>query len=117
MAKISNKDTLSAYNRIMGDLQAGTYKPCYLLMGEEPFYVNRVASYIMDHALTEDEKAFNQMVFYGQEVLVSQVIDNARRYPVMASRQVIVGFVGTCLQVTHNPIVSRKGIFVSWERQ
>ncbi|HPX79297.1 MAG TPA: DNA polymerase III subunit delta [Bacteroidales bacterium] len=90
MAKISNKDTLSAYNRILGDLQAGTYKPCYLLMGEEPFYVNRVASYIMDHALTEDEKAFNQMVFYGQEVLVSQVIDNARRYPVMASRQVIV---------------------------
>ena len=90
MAKISYKDTSDAYKKILKDLKAGIYKPCYLLMGEEPFYVNVVADYIASHALTEEEKAFNQMVFYGQEVTVDKIIDSARRYPVMAARQVIL---------------------------
>lgn len=90
MAKISYKDTSATYGRILKDLEAGNYKPCYVLMGEEPFYVNQLASYIAAHALTEDEKAFNQMVFYGQDASVNQIIDSARRYPVMASRQVIL---------------------------
>ncbi|NLA15563.1 MAG: DNA polymerase III subunit delta [Bacteroidales bacterium] len=90
MAKITSKDTLSVYNKIMKDLETGNYKPCYLLMGEEPFYVNRIASYIAAHALTEEEKSFNQMVFYGQDAAVKQIIDSAMRYPVMAARQVII---------------------------
>ncbi|MEJ1729609.1 hypothetical protein SMA90_25075, partial [Escherichia coli] len=74
----------------MKDLSEGRYKPCYLLMGEEPYYVDKIASHIAAYALTEDEKAFNQMILYGQDVTVMQITDNARRYPVMASRQVII---------------------------
>ncbi|HPJ82339.1 MAG: DNA polymerase III subunit delta [Bacteroidales bacterium] len=90
MAKTTPAETLSTYNRIMKDLKEGIYKPCYLLMGEEPYYVDQITSFIAAHALTEDEKAFNQMVIYGQDATVMQIADNARRYPLMASRQVII---------------------------
>ncbi|HPW78238.1 MAG: DNA polymerase III subunit delta [Bacteroidetes bacterium ADurb.Bin037] len=90
MAKTTAKETLSTFRRIMKDLEQGKYKPCYLLMGEEPYYVDRIASYIAAYALTEDEKAFNQMILYGQDATVMQIADNARKYPVMAPRQVII---------------------------
>lgn len=88
--KTTTKDTFSAYKRILSDLQSGDYKPCYLLMGEESFYVDKLSSYIAEHTLPEDQKAFNQLILYGNTVTAAQVIDNARRYPMMADRQVVI---------------------------
>jgi len=90
MAKTTAKDSYAAYREITKELKAGEFKPCYLLMGEESYYVDKIASYIAENALTEDEKAFNQMVLYAQDVTPATIADNARRYPVMASRQVII---------------------------
>ncbi|HOO42451.1 MAG TPA: DNA polymerase III subunit delta [Bacteroidales bacterium] len=90
MAKSTAKDSYSAYREIMKELKAGEFNPCYLLMGEEPYYVDKIASYIIENALTEEEKAFNQMVLYAQDVTPALIVDNARRYPVMAPRQVII---------------------------
>lgn len=90
MAKTTAKDSLSVYREIMKELKAGEFKPCYLLMGEEPYYVDQIASYIAENALKEEEKAFNQMVLYAQDVTPAMIVDNARRYPVMAPRQVII---------------------------
>lgn len=90
MAKTTAKDSYAAYREIMKELKAGEFKPCYLLMGEEPYYVDKIASYIAENALAEDEKAFNQMVLYAQDVTPALIMDNARRYPVMAPLQVII---------------------------
>lgn len=90
MAKTTAKETLSSYRRILKEVGEGKYKPCYLLMGEEPYYVDKIATLVAAEALTEDQKAFNQMVLYGQDVTSALIVDNARRYPVMAPRQVII---------------------------
>lgn len=90
MAKAPSKNPLTEYKRIRADLERGIYKPCYLLMGEEPYYVDQLSKYIAEHALPEDQQAFNQMIMYGNAVTAAQVIDNARRYPMMAERQVVV---------------------------
>ena len=90
MAKTTAQETLSSYRRILKEVGEGKYKPCYLLMGEEPYYVDKIATLVAAEALTEDQKAFNQMVLYGQDVTSALIVDNARRYPVMAPRQVII---------------------------
>ena len=59
-------------------------------MGEEPYYIDRLTEYIEDNILTEDEKGFNQMVLYGKDVSIEEVISNAKRYPMMADRQVVI---------------------------
>ncbi len=59
-------------------------------MGAEPYYIDTIADYIEDHILTEEEKGFNQVVLYGRDVTVNDIIAHAKRYPMMAERQVVV---------------------------
>jgi len=54
------------------------------------FFIDKISSYIEEHVLTDAEKAFNQMIMYGKEVTPTQVMDNARQYPMMAQRRVVV---------------------------
>jgi DNA polymerase-3 subunit delta len=90
MAKIRSKDTIAATGRILSDLKKKIYKPVYLLMGEEPFFIDRVCYYMNDNILTEEERSFNQLVLYGKDVSAAQVTDTARRYPMMSNQQVII---------------------------
>ena len=78
------------YNSIMTDLQAGKYQPVYYLMGEESYYIDKICDYIAEHALQPEERDFNQTIFFGSDVNASQIADAARRYPMMAERQVVI---------------------------
>jgi len=80
----------ATYEGIMQDLQAGKYLPIYYLMGDEPYYIDKISDYIADHALQPEERDFNQTVMFGSDVNASQVVDAARRYPMMAERQVVI---------------------------
>jgi len=76
--------------KIINDIKAGKIKPIYFLMGEEPYYIDRITEYLEDTLLTEDEKGFNQMVLYGRDTTIDDIVANAKRYPMMAERQVII---------------------------
>ena len=76
--------------KIVNDIKAGNIKPIYFLMGEEPYYIDKLAEYIEKNILSEEEKGFNQTVLYGRDVSVDDVISAAKRYPMMADRQVII---------------------------
>lgn len=76
--------------KITKDIKAGNIKPIYFFMGEEPYYIDKLTEFIEDNILTEDEKGFNQMVLYGRDTSVEEVVSNAKRYPMMADRQVVI---------------------------
>lgn len=76
--------------KIINDLKSGNIKPIYFLMGEEPYYIDKLTEYIEDNLLSENEKGFNQMVIYGRDTTIEDVVSNAKRYPMMAERQVII---------------------------
>eukprot|EP01136_Pigoraptor_vietnamica_P027498 Opistho-1_new@83847 len=76
--------------KIINDIKAGNIKPIYFLMGEEPYYIDRITEYLENNLLTEDERGFNQMVLYGRDTTVDDIVSNAKRYPMMAERQVII---------------------------
>ena len=59
-------------------------------MGEEPYYPDLLCDAIVDNCLQEWEKDFNQSIFYGGEVNAETVITAARRFPMMAERQLVV---------------------------
>ena len=75
---------------IVEDARKGVFKPVYLLMGEEPYYVDMVCDAIVEHCLDESEKDFNQTVCYGADVSADAVITAARRYPMFSERQLVV---------------------------
>ncbi len=78
------------FEELIGDLKKQSYRPIYFLHGDEPYYIDRTTEYILGNVLTEAEKSFNQTVIYGKDSAAQQVIDLARRFPMMASRQVVV---------------------------
>lgn len=75
---------------IIEDARKGVFKSVYLLMGEEPYYPDLVCKAIMEYALQEWERDFNETVFYGADADAEKVITAARRFPMMAERQVVV---------------------------
>jgi DNA polymerase III subunit delta len=78
------------FESIMNELKSGTYKPVYFLTGEEPYFIDAITDYIMAHALTEAERAFNQIILYGRDTEMTSVVTSARRFPMMAPRQLII---------------------------
>ncbi|MBE98994.1 DNA polymerase III subunit delta [Flavobacterium coralii] len=76
--------------KIVNEIKSGIIKPVYFFMGEEPYYIDKLTEYIEDNILSEDDKGFNQMVLYGKDVTVEEVVANAKRYPMMAERQVVI---------------------------
>lgn len=75
---------------ILKDLKAGNFKPVYFLYGEEPYFIDKISRYIEENALQEHERSFNQMVLYGRDADMAGVLGNARRFPMMAERQVVI---------------------------
>lgn len=76
--------------KILAELKKGIFRPLYFLMGEEPYYIDQISNYIEKHALSDEEKEFNQMVLYGRDVTIDEIDSHAKRFPMMAQRQVII---------------------------
>lgn len=76
--------------RIVDDIRKGVIAPVYFLMGDESYFIDKIAEFIGEHVLSEEEKGFNQLILYGKEVSIEDVIGNAKRYPMMSEKQVII---------------------------
>lgn len=76
--------------QLVTDIKNGNIKPIYLLMGEEPYYIDKISEFIEETVLTEEERGFNQMVLYGRDVEVVDVVSHAKRFPMMAEHQVVI---------------------------
>lgn len=87
---MAKKATGISYEDIVRQVRAGDFKPIYYLMGEESYYIDRVSDYIVEQALTEDERDFNLTILYGPQTVGEEVVNAAKRYPMMAERQVVV---------------------------
>ena len=81
---------MNQVKEIVSDIKNGNLKPIYFLMGDEPYYIDKISDYIEQNVLTEAEKGFNQVVLYGRDVDTAQVISECKRYPMMAERTVVI---------------------------
>jgi len=79
-----------SYEEIISDLKKRIFKPVYFLAGEEPYYIDLITDYIEEHVLEEAEKSFNQVVYYGEDITITSVIEAARRFPMMSTHQVVI---------------------------
>ncbi|MGY5352927.1 DNA polymerase III subunit delta [Wenyingzhuangia sp. IMCC45533] len=76
--------------QLVTDIKSGNTKPIYFLMGEEPYYIDKISEFIENQILTEDEKGFNQTILYGRDTTIDEIVGVAKRYPMMAEKTVIV---------------------------
>ena len=81
---------MQTFEQIMSDLKNRQFKPIYFLMGEEPYFIDAITDYIDKNLLSDDEKAFNQAVVYGADVDLGQVINMAKRFPMMSEYNLVI---------------------------
>lgn len=79
-----------AAKEILTNLKAGRYDPVYVLQGEETFYIDLIANYIEANAIQDSERSFNQVIMYGRDATVAAILTNAKRFPMMAPRQLVI---------------------------
>jgi len=87
---MAKKQSSVTYEGIMRDLRAGKFAPIYILMGEEPYYIDRITDLLETAVVPEESRDFNQTVCYGSDVSAASVADMARRFPMMSDRQLIL---------------------------
>ena len=79
-----------AHRQIIRELKAGKFSPIYVLHGEEPYFIEEISNAVKDHAVDEMSKDFNETVLYGRDVEIDDVLAAARRFPMMAERQLVL---------------------------
>jgi len=90
MAKQKAPDTLEQFKSIKSRILGGTFSPFYLLMGEEPYYVDKVLELITEQALEPFERDFNQYTLYATDTTTREITDICSRFPMMAQRQLVI---------------------------
>jgi DNA polymerase III subunit delta len=75
---------------ILNEIKSGKIHPIYFLMGEESFFIDQISTFIETSVLDESQRGFDQMVLYGKETSVDEIVSSAKRYPMIAPRQVII---------------------------
>lgn len=78
------------FEQITESIRQGKYSPIYLLMGEEPYYIDEVSAQIEDSALDAASKEFNMTIVYGRDINSQTLVSYAKRYPMMSDYQVII---------------------------
>ncbi len=78
------------FQQIMTDLKARKFSPIYILMGDEPYYIDQISDYIAENVLRPEERDFNQMIVYGADTTAVKICDQAHQFPMMSEHQVII---------------------------
>lgn len=88
MAAKSSKEL--TYREIIDSIKKGNPASVYLLMGEEPYYIDLIVDAIENYIVKEENKVFDMLVFYGADADLEVVMANARQYPVMGDTQLVI---------------------------
>lgn len=86
---MAKKEQLSL-QQILTNIKKRNFAPIYFLMGEEPFFIDKITDALLNTVLTPEEKDFNLTVLYGGDTEIGTVISNARRFPMMADYQLVI---------------------------
>lgn len=78
------------YEGVLKEIATKKLRPVYYLMGEEAYYIDRLTERFANDILNETEQEFNQTIIYGQDTSMRDVLLIAKRYPMMADRQVVI---------------------------
>ena len=68
------KSQIADFRQIMTDIRKGTFAPVYLLMGDEPYYIDRIVEALEEKVVPRDERDFNSLTVYGQDADIPALI-------------------------------------------
>lgn len=62
------------YEEICRDIVAKKFAPVYIMMGDEPFFMDQITDLLLENVLEESERDFNQIIMYGADTDAASII-------------------------------------------
>ena len=87
---MAEKKAVVTFDSLMRQLKAGTFSPVYLLMGDEPYYIDKLSSFFQNDVVAPEQQAFDLTVVFGADVNAAQIADMIMQYPMMSPRKVVI---------------------------
>ncbi len=78
------------FDEICRDITGKNFAPVYVLMGEEAYFIDKIEELLIKNVLNDTERDFNQMIFYGNDSDALNIVNTAKRFPMMAERQLVI---------------------------
>lgn len=78
------------YEELVTQLKSRQFAPVYLLMGEEPFYIDRICRFFENRVIDEENRDFNQVVLYGKDTSAAEIVANAKEFPFGSPYKLVV---------------------------
>jgi DNA polymerase-3 subunit delta len=76
--------------QLIKEIRSGQFRKIYFLHGEEPFFIDEISNAVIEGALQEHERDFNQSIIYGKDADPRSLIAELNGYPMMAQRRLVV---------------------------
>lgn len=89
-SKASFKTSVTQYRTIMSELKKRNYSGSYLLMGDESYFIDKIADYIASTVVAEEDREFSQTIFYGRDITVEEVMASLLSYPMLSEKNVVI---------------------------
>ena len=77
------------YKELISSIKNKETQPVYFLLGDEPYYIDRITNAFTDIIL-EEEKDFNQIILYGKDTNIEEIILEAKQFPFGSEKRVII---------------------------
>lgn len=97
MAKSRKSDSVGGkidnsvkFEEVVAQIHNRNFAPVYILTGEEPFFIDRLAKMFEEGVLEPEERDFNQVVLYGKDTEVDTVVANVRQFPFGSPHRVVI---------------------------
>ena len=81
---------MQAFFSLLSKIQKEQFSPLYLLSGTEPFYIDAVLKALINKLVDETSKDFDYSQFYGKETNANEILETAKRYPMLSKYNVVV---------------------------
>ena len=79
-----------AHRQIIRNVRSGKFAPIYVLHGEESYFIEEISKALLECTVDEASKDFNETVLYGRDTDINEILASARRFPMMAERQLVL---------------------------
>ena len=78
------------FEELIQQIRHKQFAPVYFLEGDEAFFIDEIFDALEEEVVAPAERDFNQTILYGKDTDILTIIAEARRFPMMAERVLVL---------------------------
>ena len=78
------------YKEIITSISNKDLQPVYFLMGDEPYYIDKLSDEFAKNLLSPEQQEFNQVTLYAKDITIEQVIAESKQFPFGSEKRLVI---------------------------